>query len=407
MANYSKREKNILDEIKKLDISPTMYLNAKEKYQAIAKYLQNNGVECEFYPQGSFATGTIVRPIKYENTPSYDLDAVCKIIIDKNGTDPDTIKSMIGDVLKDSGYTIDKEFDTCWTVKYADVNGVGFSIDIVPAVEEDDITKRQLSLKAAYPELIDSSIAITFKENDEYIWHTNNPKGLISWFSSINSRFKDYNRDERRLAIFNENQSLFNSVEEIPDETERSALQIAIQLLKRHRDLFYAEISSHNNKIQKPTSAIILILSSIIAQKIDILDNPFVLVSYIVNELKQYSELQIKPQHLFEISNLDKKTISKKDNTWCLVNPANPEDNLLDNWNDEDAKAFFNWIDAVYNDYSQLSKYSDLEYSAFLENAIGKKAANTFSAPMQKSNQNNIVPQIVSPAKPWSNNYDI
>ena len=31
-----------------------------------------------------------------------------------------------------------KEWDKCWTLEYAEVNGIGFNIDIVPGVAEAD-----------------------------------------------------------------------------------------------------------------------------------------------------------------------------------------------------------------------------------------------------------------------------
>lgn len=40
---------------------PTLYKNAVEKYQALGHFLNDNGLEAEIYPQGSFAFGTVVR----------------------------------------------------------------------------------------------------------------------------------------------------------------------------------------------------------------------------------------------------------------------------------------------------------------------------------------------------------
>ncbi len=62
MSNISERQKDILSIIRGLDISPTLYKNAVEKYQALGHFLNDNGLEAEIYPQGSFAFGTVVRP---------------------------------------------------------------------------------------------------------------------------------------------------------------------------------------------------------------------------------------------------------------------------------------------------------------------------------------------------------
>lgn len=52
--------------VKALDITPTMYKNAVDKYTAIAAYLDEQGIKADFYPQGSFRLGTVVRPLKTE-----------------------------------------------------------------------------------------------------------------------------------------------------------------------------------------------------------------------------------------------------------------------------------------------------------------------------------------------------
>ena len=61
MPNVLERQQDILSIISELDISPTMYSNAVEKYKAITAYLESYGIEAEMYPQGSFAFGTVVR----------------------------------------------------------------------------------------------------------------------------------------------------------------------------------------------------------------------------------------------------------------------------------------------------------------------------------------------------------
>jgi phosphosulfolactate synthase (CoM biosynthesis protein A) len=46
MNNRNVRERDILKLIKGLDITPTMYENATEKYMAVGTYLQEQGLEC-------------------------------------------------------------------------------------------------------------------------------------------------------------------------------------------------------------------------------------------------------------------------------------------------------------------------------------------------------------------------
>lgn len=52
MKNIPERQKDILSIISSLDISPTMYKNAVEKYSAITKFLNDYGIDADMYPQG-------------------------------------------------------------------------------------------------------------------------------------------------------------------------------------------------------------------------------------------------------------------------------------------------------------------------------------------------------------------
>lgn len=95
MREKSYRKQDILKLIEGLDISPTMYKNATEKYKAVASYLQEQGLECEIFPQGSFSLGTVIRPYKQSKDAAYDLDFFCCINEDKGKTTPDHIKNVV------------------------------------------------------------------------------------------------------------------------------------------------------------------------------------------------------------------------------------------------------------------------------------------------------------------------
>ena len=96
--------------VQSLDITPTMRKQATEKYETLAVYLQDHGLECNIYPQGSFALGTVVRPLLKDG---YDLDTVCEIFTDKQGTTAKKTKESIGLVLKESKkYNDIQEYDT-------------------------------------------------------------------------------------------------------------------------------------------------------------------------------------------------------------------------------------------------------------------------------------------------------
>lgn len=61
-----------------IDISDEMFEAAEKTYKDLGKWIDREtpDYEISIYPQGSFALGTVVRPIT--NADDYDLDIVCQ-----------------------------------------------------------------------------------------------------------------------------------------------------------------------------------------------------------------------------------------------------------------------------------------------------------------------------------------
>lgn len=406
MINIDKRRSDILKLVKSLDITPSMYMNAVEKYKAVATYLQAHNIECDIYPQGSFALGTVIKPV---NKSGYDLDTICRLFTDKSETSAKEVKSTVGDVFAGSErYKNAIEYDKCWTINYADIGNYGFSLDIVPAVDEDYDTKSFLTSKSLlHTELINTSIAITKKTDETYRWSTSNPKGYIEWFNKINEPFKNYDRKNRRLILFEQNRALFSSVEEIPEMLERSSLQIAIQILKRHRDVYFNR--RKNGDELRPISAVICTLAASIAENAPKEYSPFELLEFITNELKIYSELSNMEQIRFTQKYSQRNLISRKKGIWTLMNPANPNDNLLDSWNENQDKApeFFKWLSVVISDFNTITTANDAKFIAAMENAFDYNyvRSSSFFEDYRKS-QTNTKSLPINPVKPWGYSYD-
>jgi hypothetical protein len=92
------RNKNIdFEELaRELDISPTMHKYAVERYRGLSDYLQEKGINAKFYPQGSFRTGTVVRPLVNGVESDYDIDVVCELDTVKSETAPQYVKQVVG-----------------------------------------------------------------------------------------------------------------------------------------------------------------------------------------------------------------------------------------------------------------------------------------------------------------------
>lgn len=376
------RQQDILSIIRGLDISPTLYNNAVEKYQALGNFLNDNGLEAEIYPQGSFAFGTVVRPSAKDSSANYDLDFICQVTGTRDDYTPSELRDKVENVLKSSKTYADrlKVDDTCFTIEYADVGEIGFSIDIVPAADESDETKQRLICKSSAPALIDTSISIPKCSSERrFLWITNNPKGLRKWFDDINAPFLASSKKAERMRIFAENNALYESVEEIPDELERSALQRVIQILKCHRNNYYASLKDGDEI--KPISAIISVTVTKISEHFDPGCTVFELLNYVFSELAIYGEHQHITQKDFSQRYGVRTVFSRPAGKWYIENPANPEDNLADQWN-IDARIpskFFQWIRIAQRDLiGSLEQKDNEQFRAILESSFGSASVSSF-----------------------------
>ncbi len=402
MREKNLRKKDILSLIEGLDISPTMYKNATDKYKAVASYLQEQGLECEIFPQGSFSLGTVIRPYKESKEAAYDLDFLCCINKEKNHTTPEYIKNIVKDKLWNSPIYKDllqEEWDKCWTLEYAKINNLGFNIDIVPGVSEDDNVIGELNNMGLPLELAELSTAITNKLNEDYMWITNNAKAYKIWFDKINKNYLENQSHSRRQKLFESYSKFYNSIEEIPMEMERSSLQRVIQILKHHRDIYFCTIKQEE---LKPTSAIITTICAEIASEKDPSLDVFELLQEIVSDFEIYSKHQVLNESEFAEMYMSKKIIQRNNLKWEIINPVNPKDNLADSWNQGNKKAemFFKWVKKLKDDYINSLVLDDDKFVALLENNFGKDYVNK-SLDLSKYVRNEPKPLINTP-KPWS-----
>lgn len=405
----------LLEEItKQLDISPSMYKIAVERYETIANYLQKKGVEADFYPQGSFRLGTVTRPVKNGKDSEYDIDLVCHMAKDKDETTPSVVKNTVGTALKmDACYRdlLDDEGRRCWTLIYAEIQDTGFHIDILPSVSEEQGNIQLLTGYGVRSELAQSAIAITNKNEQTYSWASGNPRGYAEWFDEINKPMFDTVVKEAREAIFRSNTSIFASIDDVPLQLVRTPLQRVVQILKRHRDVRFV---GHELEADKPISMIITTLSAQIVRNWQCsTSDTFALLRFVVTRLTEYADLI--GNNASKIVG-DTKALIRRDfsaNRWTISNPVNPLENFADRWHENDnrkAKAFFLWVKWVQTDLIDvLSRpdFTDEALTLFFGDSIIKKASAGYNARFSQritpSPANATAPAITitSPGKPW------
>lgn len=413
MANINKGL--MLEEIsKQLDISPTMYKLAVERYTSVSKYLEKNGIEANIYPQGSFRLGTVTRPIRNGEESDYDIDLVCQMFIEKTKTNPSIIKNAVGDLLKQNAQykeILDDEGRRCWTLLYAEKDGIGFHLDILPSVgESTDIIHDLLINHNVRPIYVNSAIAITHKKDNSYSWTSSNPRGYGEWFDEINKPFYSLIEKDAKKLLFENNRNIFASIDDVPTQLVRTPLQRVIQILKRHRDLRF---NGHEYEEDKPISMIITTLTSLIVKNENCATvDPFTLLNFIVTKLAEYAEL---------INNSNAKisqqqnSIIKRDVTtsrWYIPNPVNPSENFADRWhenNNRKAKAFFDWVKWVSTDLIGSLNNPDFAVDSLkpiLGSSVIEKVHSKYKAQFPHDNNNRHIPatptvNITSPGKPW------
>ena len=397
------KEKDLERLAENLDISNTMYSYAVDRYMGISKYLLDRGIQGDFSPQGSFRTGTVVRPLRNGVETDYDLDVICTLAVDKHKTFPSEVKQSVGIALEANSIYRDKllpEDSRCWTLEYAGVSdGIGFKLDIVPSVKESSshvlrIMKQDVPAKYAV-----NTIAVTDKgENGKYSWLTSNTKGFGDWFEDINKPFSSYNYSERRENYFKNNRAHFSAtatVESVDPYLVKSSLQRVVQLLKRHRDLYYHRARRDN---LRPESIIITVLAAKIAVSASASLSVDALLAHVVQGISDYAVLLNgdTPNQA-----LSYNAIEKRDGVWWVENPVDHEDNFAEFWTKETAEEFFRWIEVVKNDVVDISPINEAKYLSGLQRSFGTEFV-TKKLPLFPSATTTST--ITTPIKPWGQN---
>ncbi len=358
---------NTLNKVAKaLDISPSKYKQAIERFDSMRNYLikgeyPGSTEEPEVYLQGSFKLGTEIRPYRDSKDADYDIDIVCRLKHEKCEKTPEEIKHQVGDHLKDNGAyekLLDDEGKRCWTLNYAEEDSIGFHMDILPSVQEEWSAFKKLQWHK-------NSIAVTNKEKDKsaYNWTTSNPKDFSKWFYDKNQVAFNEVRAVQKNLIFESHRrdGLFRSVKEIPDIHVKTPLQRSIQLLKRHRDVRF---SNSRNEKYKPISMIITVLAAKVYKNETSISET---LKNLINRFLQHSQ-QIQSSFRFNKSLADStyNLITRdSEGKWYIPNPTNYGENFADRWHEDDharAKAFFQWIKWVHEDFINIEDRFDESY---------------------------------------------
>lgn len=380
--------------VKNLSISKSQHEAAIQSYKAVGKFLSNDNSSLSVYqpyikPQGSFIIGTTIQPI--DPNDDIDLDVVCEFKRKPENWAQYHLKNAVGNRLKESDRyreMLDEEGRRCWTLNYRENAGSAnqrYHMDILPALISSGyaiILEKAMSADS-YEDFDQLRLSITDKEESGYdtevrseFWKQSNPYGYAIWFMNIAKTIKGM---KKRTFSLNE------AVKPVPEYQEaRLPLQKVVQLLKRHRDIYFTHEQDEDVKKQKPISCIITTLAArAYREEEELIDALW----GVINRMEDEIEFVFDP-------NLN------KDVEW-ISNPTNSAENFADRWNDEGSvrrENFYRWLEQVKADLRDAQSKTGLQnISESLKNSFGKDAVlKTFSEYanrsrlLTESGQNNI-----------------
>lgn len=202
----------------KLQISLTQHNLAKERYDAVAKWIANGDglfdvIDLSIYPQGSLKLGTVVKPI---SNLEFDLDLVCEFAMPwANIQNPTSLLNEMEFRIRQNG-TYSKMCERkkrCIRLNYSGE----FHVDILPACP-DNLQSDDSKLKVPDRQL--------------QKWIDSNPKGYAKWVED-RSVSEEYSLFEKAAKI-----------EALPDVQPvelKPPLKRVVQLIKRYRDMVFKD----------------------------------------------------------------------------------------------------------------------------------------------------------------------
>lgn len=196
-----------------LQLAPFRHQLAVQRYESVSSVLESDGspfkgIALRIYPQGSMALGTTVRPVD----GPHDLDFVFELETSHDMVDPMRLLMEFYRFLKGHGVYRDLTSlkNRCVRLTYAN----DFYMDVLPACKDN-------SLGGTCIQVPDRQLAN---------WSPSNPKGYVTWF--------------RAALIPRRGLLMEKAAEPVPRQQqaeEKMPLQLAVQLVKRWRDLHFAK----------------------------------------------------------------------------------------------------------------------------------------------------------------------
>ncbi|KAB2964946.1 MAG: nucleotidyltransferase [Thermoanaerobaculia bacterium] len=344
-----------------LDISEEAFESATLKYEDVGEFLAEDGsslaaLQPQIYPQGSFRLGTVTQPVGRED--EFDIDLVCVLQLQKESISQRELKTRVGTRLRERHdlSRILRESRRCWTLGFPrEGSEPGFHMDVLPSI----------------PNVERPPTGLLLTDRELTRWQWSNPPAYASWFYERMSEVFLANR--RALA-----EAARTDIEDIPDWRIRTPLQRSVQILKRHRDMYFGS----KEPSLRPVS---IIVTTLAAHAYGGAPDLYDALDSIIRGMPRFVE--------------------NRAGTWWVANPVDDHENFADKWNEypERRIAFFEWLEGVGRELLGVARAQSVESGLRrLEEALGgspvKRAAASLGVSAARPSRIQIAASVDVPA---------
>lgn len=327
---------SILDEIcRELELTEDQLAAAKTSYEAVAEWLSGSADPVlraiRVYPHGSAGLGTSVKPLGRED---FDVDLICLVHGLTADRSPAELKRIVGARLRENARYAGmlEEKKRCWRLDYARE----FHLDISPT-----IVNRKCS---------NGGELVTDKKLHN--WKPTNPTGYRALFEA-RARLQPRVRMAKSGGLRDQ-----ASVEPFPTTmTGKGVLRRTVQLLKRHRDIYFEPVAEE-------VAPISIVITTLAAQAYE----------YCVNMFTFDTEMDVLVATVRLMPRFLEQRAVDGQLHWWVANETTEGENFAERWNTEPARAaaFFAWHARALEDVERAASLEGIDaITMSLEKALG------------------------------------
>jgi hypothetical protein len=247
-AQISEADALLMDVARRIQLSKTKHETAETNFRALCQYVDREGsplqgkvIEC--YSGGSFATGTAIASRVAKN--QHDVDVVIELDVPANSP-PDIMLGLLFEAINgdpDSRYHgMVTQNSRCITVKYTD----GTAVDLMPVARLAGQPERAGNL-------------FHYKKDAGETYHKPvNPWAFAKEFNERVEVDQDFYKSFTGRRLLVEGTVEKAETQPMPDHVpteEKSPRVVALQLIKRNRDIAFREPARRN--MRKPPSVVL------------------------------------------------------------------------------------------------------------------------------------------------------